>query len=482
MTTNHESGEVKHGHEARVALVTQLSSPGIWDWASGSNDLALTPRGRSIFGFGLDDVVSIFAFRAAIHPEDRGWLELFSQVPVSTPPAVPILCKFRIYRRDTGELRWISSRIWPHHAITPAPGEKPGLCGTLEDVTQTIETAQALTESEERLRLAIEAGNMAVWDVDLETGKMSQSRELNVLCGFPAGMEVNLENVRSLYNPGEIARLAREGNTVEAVRERAVGGAFEPWHKGAHREGGDRTQVQAEVAITTPNGVPKRLMLRAQYAPSPEGHRRLTGLLVDITEAKHAQDRLALVAQELQHRVKNLLSVIQAIALKSLAGKTDPKAALKSYLGRLAALGAANDLILQRGSSTAELRDVIGRIVHPYLDDARNPFVLEGPTTELNPDVAMAIGMILHELCTNAVKYGALSAPAGEVILAWERSGADLTLSWRERNGPPVTRPNSSGFGKQLMENILSGSLAGKVTLDYPVQGLECRIQVRPGR
>ena len=320
---------------------------------------------------------------------------------------------------------------------------------------------------------------MAVWEVDLETGKMTPSPELNVLCGFDPDAEPNLQDVRALYNPGEIERLAKEGATVEVVRQRAVGGAFEPWSKGAFKSGADRTQVQAEVAITTPAGVPKRLLLRAQYALSTEGRPLLTGLLVDITESKMAEERLAVVARELQHRVKNSLSVIRAIAVQSLRGKADTEAALESFLGRISALAAATDLILEKSASKAELGGVIEKITRPYRDKASDPFVLEGPPVILPANVATAMGMVLHELCTNAVKYGALSVAAGEVLIHWRRLETNwLALTWQERNGPPVIAPSRRGFGSRLLQNILAGEVGGKAEIAFDPQGVRCEIVV----
>jgi len=283
--------------------------------------------------------------------------------------------------------------------------------------------------------------------------------------------------VRALYNPGEIERLAKERNTVEAVRDRAMAGDFEPWTEGALKSGADRTQIQAEVAITTPAGVPKRLMLRAQYAKSAEGRPRLTGLLVDITETKMAEERIAVVARELQHRVKNSLSVIGTLAQQSLRGKTDIGAALKDFLGRLGALSAANDLILAKDSATADLRALVEIITRPYCDDSAR-FVIQGPPVRLPPKVATATGMILHELCTNAVKYGALSVAGGDVVIDWQTQDETLSLTWEERRGPKVVAPTSRGFGTRLLNNVVSTDLGGRLSLDYKPDGLRCQIDM----
>lgn len=460
------SGGPPSAGERRVAQLIDDTAPGIWDWDGPSKTFTVTPRLRQIFGFTPVEPVDIATLVATTHADDRGWAEDVAAWPAMRPGA-PLLRRFRILKN--GAQRWIAARIWSHGP------EGAGHAGAVDDITEQTETAVALAESEERLRLAIEAGKMAVWEVDLDAQAMTQSPELNHLLGFPPGQNVTLAQVRALYNPGELERIQREGHSVEVIRARAHGGAFEPWRRGVPRD--DRTQVQAEVAITTPGGVPKHLMLRSQYAPFADGRPRLTGLLIDITEPKQAEVKLGMVARELQHRVKNSLSVVYALATKTLRGKSD-EAALATFLERLRALAAANDLILERGSSSAPLQQVIERIVRPYRDGMADPFTLDGPATNLRPDAAIASGMVLHELCTNAVKYGALSRPEGRIVVRWSHPSADrLDLTWEEHGGPVVEAPSRHGFGMRLLDSLLTGE-GGKVTLDFQPAGVTCRIQL----
>ena len=467
--------ETKATGEQRISRLIEAYAPGVWDWDAASDQFLATQRLRNIFGLGDAETVTLRTLLALTHPDDRDWASIFDAPPEHFG-AQPKFVRFRIVKASTGEVRWIASR---NLAIRRQPMPKPP---DIQEPSRTLPSKSRPRRHSRKAkndsRLAIEAGKMAVWEVDLETGKMTPSPELNVLCGFDPDAEPNLQDVRALYNPGEIERLAKEGATVEVVRQRAVGGAFEPWSKGAFKSGADRTQVQAEVAITTPAGVPKRLLLRAQYALSTEGRPLLTGLLVDITESKMAEERLAVVARELQHRVKNSLSVIRAIAVQSLRGKTDAEAALESFLGRISALAAATDLILEKTASKAELGGVIEKITRPYRDKASDPFVLEGPPVILPANVATAMGMVLHELCTNAVKYGALSVAAGEVLIHWRLETNWLALTWQERNGPSVIAPSRRGFGSRLLENILAGEVGGKAEIAFAPQGVRCEIVV----
>lgn len=460
--------------ERRLMHVCEASAPGAWDWERDTEQFLVNRRLRELFGLSDDDLVSRQTLVDATLPDDRQWGELILPEAGGASASYPALVRFRIKRADNGATRWIAARIWRNAEADSFLGYS----GTVEDITEQTETARALIESEERLRLAIEAGRMAVWEVDLTTGAMTPSEELNVLLGFAPGTKPNLKDVRALYVPGEIERLAQEGATIEVVRARASGGAFEPWSKDALREGGDRTQVQAEVAIVTPAGVPKQLMLRAQFAPTPDGTPRLTGLLIDITEKKMAEERLDAIARELQHRVKNSLSIINAIASQSLRNSVD-ETALQGFLGRVSALGVATDLIIERGSVPADLRDLVEKITQPYRQDDPGQFEFEGPSVALDPRMATAVGMTLHELCTNAVKFGALSTPSGRVSVAWQlRDNDGVVLHWAERDGPPVVPPTRRGFGTRLLEQVLARELKGGVSIRYDPAGLQCRLEI----
>jgi two-component sensor histidine kinase len=463
--------------EQRIDFYTRASAPGIWDWDVYTGKLEVTPRLRVLFGLGDKEPVTLEKIIEVTQAGDHDWLAEL-QESQARAGAEPRPFRLRIAALGMHEPRWLSCSIVPHEKTGATGGKVISHTGIVHDITEQFETSHALLVSEERLRLAIEAGKMAVWEVDLETGTMTPSAELNMLCGFAPDAKPTLWDIRALYNRGELERLAVEGATVEAVRQRAVGGAFEPWTQGAFTSGADRTQVQAEVAITTPAGVPKHLMLRAQYALSWEGRPRLTGLLFDLTETKMAQEQLAVVAREMQHRVKNSLAVVGAIAAQSLRGRSDPDAALKAFLGRLHALSSATDLTLRRHFTEVALGELVEVIIKPYSDDQSAPFTLAGDDVTLPASYATSLGMVLHELCTNAVKYGSLSVPSGKVEIAWTiAGGTSVSLTWRERGGPPVAAPKNRGFGTKLFEQLVAAELNGSLKSSFAQEGFECEIQ-----
>ncbi len=452
------SPDVAH-NEKRLAIATSAASLGIWDWDLLTNTLVYSQRARAICGFPADGPVTLDMARAVTHPDDFLTTHAISRRAIDPDIRSSEVYRYRIRRHDTGELRWVTAHGEAIFEQTADGVRAVRYTGTLQDVTEQKLAEDALIESEARLRMAIETARMAVWELDLETQTLTPSPELNALCGFPPDATPTLEDVRARYAPGERERLQEVGAAATARGE---------------------TKMQTEFRQIWPDGTEKWLMLRAQLAPETgRPGRRAIGVLVDITEQKLAEQRLSLVAQELQHRVKNSLAVVQTIATQSFRNRSDMEEGLQVFSDRLRALAATNDIAIQRGLDEVELKDVIQRIIGPYRDKNRDPFRLDGPGVSVDNAVSVAIGMALHELCTNAVKYGALSAGQGEVSISWTlRRDGGLVLSWAERNGPAVQAPERQGFGTRLLERGLFGALGGTVQLDFRKDGLFCEISL----
>jgi PAS domain S-box-containing protein len=205
-----------------------------------------------------------------------------------------------------------------------------------------------------------------------------------------------------------------------------------------------------------------------------------TGLSVyfrDITARKLAEERQQLLVNELNHRVKNALATVQAIAAQSLKGDDPPAEARERFTERLMALARANDVLVRQKWEGAELGDVAALVASPHAEagDAAR-FHIAGPRIGLSANATMAIALALHELATNAAKYGALSRPEGRVELTWavEDEGAQrrFRLCWRETGGPPARKPTRTGFGTRLISRGLAAELKADVRLDYAESGL----------
>jgi len=196
--------------------------------------------------------------------------------------------------------------------------------------------------------------------------------------------------------------------------------------------------------------------------------------LTDISARKQADARQRLLVNELNHRVKNALATVQAIAAQSLHGPGVSAEVRARFMARLMALARANDVLVAENWEGASLAAIAAEVASPHGDAER--FTIEGPPVHLAPQTATAMALGLHELATNAAKYGALSAPEGRVALTWSVDGEGearrFRLTWRETGGPPVKAPGAAGFGTRLIERGLAGELRAEAKLDYAADGL----------
>ncbi|MFC6791257.1 sensor histidine kinase [Methylobacterium komagatae] len=204
----------------------------------------------------------------------------------------------------------------------------------------------------------------------------------------------------------------------------------------------------------------------------------------DISEEKAAAERQRLLINELNHRVKNTLATVQSIAAQTFRGQTD-QAVRAVFDARMAALSNAHNVLVEDNWESASLSQVIERALAPHLlaEVDVNRFRLQGPDARLHPKVAVTLAMALHELMTNAAKYGALTVPEGQVAVTWSlRDGDDdrqqLDLLWEERGGPPVTPPTRKGFGSRLIERQLPMEFDGSAMITYAPGGVTCRLEI----
>jgi two-component sensor histidine kinase len=202
----------------------------------------------------------------------------------------------------------------------------------------------------------------------------------------------------------------------------------------------------------------------------------------EIAERRQAEHHRTLLMNELNHRVKNTLATVQSIAAQTLRASALEEGARQAFDARLIALSNAHNLLMQENWAGAILSEVVRAALRPHdtPDDTRFK-VTAGPDIRLSAKTALAIAMALHELSTNALKYGALSVPGGCVDLSWEvrgeRDAARFRMEWRERGGPPVKAPEKTGFGTRLVERGLASELGGTVRLAYEPGGLVCTIE-----
>ena len=201
---------------------------------------------------------------------------------------------------------------------------------------------------------------------------------------------------------------------------------------------------------------------------------RVSGVTVDITERKRAEERQNLLAREVDHRAKNALALVQSIV--RLTRSETVKDYVKSIEGRINALARVHTILSLSSWQGAEIRKLVDEELAPY--SAGGQIVLSGTEAQLSPATAQTLALALHELATNSAKYGSLSTLAGRLFIRWEIQGDTLALTWEERGGPQVQAPTSIGFGTKTVIASIKSQLGGQARFDWRSEGLFCRLSV----
>jgi PAS domain S-box-containing protein len=262
-----------------------------------------------------------------------------------------------------------------------------------------------------------------------------------------------------------VPRKAVMGKVLWDIFPQGTGTPFETACRAAMQKG-------ASTTFETASRMRPDRVVELRIVPMRGGGVAIT--LADITDRRDAEARQRLLARELDHRVKNSLATVQAIAAQSLRGDDVSPDARERFMSRLMALARANDVLVAETWTGASLTAVAAEMARPHGD--RERFTIEGPEVHLAPETATAMALGLHELATNAAKYGALSTAEGRVSLTWaldgEGAGRRLRLNWRESGGPRVAIPQSRGFGSRLIERGLAQALRAEVCLAYEPTGV----------
>ena len=317
-----------------------------------------------------------------------------------------------------------------------------------------------LTESAARLQEALTAGAVTAFDWDVRSGLSQRSGNAAQILGFdPKG-------------PFSAARFLERVHPEDRLR-------FKTIVRGVHL---GNPSYAATFRYLRPDGLEVWLEETAKAEFDGAGHFvRLRGLTVDITERKHAQTRQDLLTAELDHRVKNVLARVAVVARRTREHSSSMAEFVRALDGRIHSMAAAHSLLSQSRWQGVGLADLVRDQLAPYATDANAR--IEGPNIVLTAAATQSVAMVLHELVTNAAKYGALSAPDGQVSVSWERLSRDgeppkLTMTWREMGGPPTAAPLEAGFGTNLIRDLIPHELGGTVDLSFGAEGLCCTIEV----
>jgi PAS domain S-box-containing protein len=321
--------------------------------------------------------------------------------------------------------------------------------------TAELEESHArLLESEQRRSLAIAAGKMGSWDWDWVNGDwMCDEGQYQILGVDPKKFELTPANIQSLLHPDDAQKL-HDG--------------WASFTRGAK-------SYEAEFRIVRPDGE-VRWCAGTAAASTDKGGRviRVSGVTVDITERKQAEERQNLLAREVDHRAKNALALVQSIV--RLTRGENVKTYVRSVEGRINALARVHTVLSLSSWQGAEIRKLIDEELAPY--STGEQIDLSGPEVRLEPATAQTIALALHELVTNSAKYGALSTLSGRLSVSWEDREDLLGITWVETGGPPVEKPVSRGFGTRSVIASIESQLGGQAEFDWRTEGLVCRLSM----
>jgi PAS domain S-box-containing protein len=324
---------------------------------------------------------------------------------------------------------------------------------------------QQLKESEQIYRGAVITGRLASWETNMVTRERIWTKEGMEMFGLdlPNGRGViggDSDEFRLTLHPEDRHKVAEFHQTADRI-----------------------DSYPAEYRIVRSDG---RLLWmsgrgRVIERDADGKARRVANIVVDVTERKKSEERTKLLIDELNHRVKNTLSTVQAIVAQSLRDERDARDARKAIEARLQSLSSSHNLLTRANWEGAALHDVVSEAMRPFLrSNHTGQISVEGQQVRLRPKVALSLGMALHELATNASKYGALSIATGQVEVWWAPFIVDnathLEFFWRERDGPLVKPRSRRGFGSRLIEQGLAHELGGRAHLEYLPSGINCKI------
>lgn len=348
---------------------------------------------------------------------------------------------------------------WFFGTFSAIPGDRPWVSFVVLDVTERRRAQVEALKQGARLALALEATGLGLWEYDLATDTVDWDRRMRTLFGVPQDKAIDFATYAAAVHPEDFP-------AVEAAFQQALSGADDGAYMVEHRTaaagaGGSATWIHgaARVVFDKTTGKPRRVIGTAQ----------------DISAQVEARERQDLLLAELNHRVKNNLAAVQAIASHTLRAMGDDPAAFQhAFENRIMSLARGHDLLTRNAWRTAALGEVFEAALAPFSAEAIR--ISGGPADAgVKPDLAVNLVMVLNELATNAGKYGGLSKPGAEVIITWSAEQGLLQLEWRERGGPPVDTPTRTGFGARLIRTALN-PFGGAVDLSFSPEGVRCRM------
>jgi PAS domain S-box-containing protein len=439
-------------HNAQLDLAGKIARIGTFTYDHATQKLQLSPGCAVIYGLPESALeISREHWRALVHPDDLPRLDTIADHAFSNGETEFVL-EFRVSRH--GEVRWIESRVLISYNEFGRPVRR---IGANIDVTERKRAEQALAERNIQLTLAAKSGLVGTYAYDADTEIMQISAGYAAIHGFPEGTaEIARSECLAGVHPHDIGRV--EQFRSEAFRE-------------------CRHEYSVEYRIIRPGGelrwVETRCFLSFSGARKPH---RVVGVSIDITERKRVEEQQRTLLAELDHRVKNALSTVSAVVSHTWQGSKSVADFVAALDGRIRSMATTHELLSSCRWQGVSLTELVRRELEPYA--TRYNTEINGPGILLKPEAGQAMATVLHELATNAAKYGALSTKNGRVLIRWGRPRSHLVFEWQELGGPPVVALGKSSYGTSTIRDLIPYEFGGTVDLVLAPEGVQCRLEL----
>jgi PAS domain S-box-containing protein len=444
--------------ETRLSDALAAGQVTVFEWDAGTGLSQRSDNAANILGCEQGEITSSSRndFLRRVHPDDRA--RLTTHIRELRPDGASYALSFRFVRPD-------GSQVWLEETAKgefDAAGKLLRIKGLTRDITARKNAELALAERNAQLALAAKAALVGNYTYDVKTGMLQFSEGYAAIYDLPEGTrEMTGDQRRALVHPEDLERL-------DKVRSQA----FE--------------QRRGEFSLEYRNILPKRgvrwIESRSLIFYDSDGRpQRLVGVNIDITERKRAEETQRLLIGELDHRVKNVLATVSAVVSHTGEGSRSVANFIAALEGRIRSMATTHELLSAGRWQGISLTELVRRELAPFA--TRNNVEINGPEVLLKSEAGQAMAMVLHELATNAAKYGALSSKNGRVSVRWDRRSngharSQLVLEWQETGGPPVIAPGTPSYGTSSIRDLIPYEFGGTVDLVLAREGVRCRLEL----
>ena len=426
-----------------------------FEWNAITGLSQRSDNAANILGLEQADITGSIrnAFVKRVHPDDRASLK--THIRELLPDDASYSLCFRYVRPDGRQL-WLEETA---KGEFDAAGRLLRIKGLTRDITERKNAELALAERNVQLALAAKAGLVGSYSYDPDSDRLQVSEGYVAIHGLPEGTKVS-------------SRTAWQSRALPEDRER-----INSLRHQAFRE--QRGEYGVEYRICRAGEV-RWIESRSFISYRSDGRpQRIVGVNIDITERKRAEERQRVLVAELDHRVKNVLATVSAIITQTQEASSSQLDFVNALNRRINSLARTHELLSESNWRGASLAEIVRREFAPY---STGNAEASGPSVSLKAEATQAVATVLHELTTNAAKYGAFSSRTGRVSVQWQwqenASHNRLVIEWREAGGPPVLTPSRCGYGTTIIRELIPFELGGEVELVFPSEGIRCRLQI----